>query len=366
MRPSGLLVFLGAAAIGAADDYDPSTWNPYNLTDCRNETAEAGPQIGTNGKLVVQRSVPFISLSLQQQFHTYLCMKGEARAPSKIIDALPPFNKNRSLLLHISHNPIYYPLFPPPSSSWHIHYTTNTTDQSRFYYAFIDQFSEYFPPASSKGGNLCPFGPNFGRFSYEYMCSLESAPEEGWAAERALAFEQKHGASADARFSPLRAVAESSRRLTEEAGPKMDEKEVEAAAAAGKADATPDEEHPIVGENPWGGLPQRAFFVPLALKNAAWAWSQKNLGHVDIGLHPNTGCMHDDHGLRITWVLGDSDSDEDPTISTLAFPCNVPATGCNDNDFTGGEPSCGCSTPLESDAPADSCKNCDVNYETSW
>ena len=44
----------------------------------------------------------------------------------------------------------------------------------------------------------------------------------------------------------------------------------------------------------------------------------------------------------------------------------MPATGCNDNDFTGGEPSCGCSTPLESDAPADSCKNCDVNYETSW
>ena len=59
------------------------------------------------------------------------------------------------------------------------------------------------------------------------MCSLENAPEEGWAAERALAFEQKHGASADARFSPLRAVAESSRRLTEEAGPKMDEKEVQ-------------------------------------------------------------------------------------------------------------------------------------------
>ena len=76
------------------------------------------------------------------------------------------------------------------------------------------------------------------------------------------------------------------------------------------------------------------------------------------------GCMHDDHGLRIAWSLGKGHSEE-PTIETLAFPCNDPATGCNDNDFT-GEPSCGCKTPLASDAPQDSCVNCATSYEPSW
>ena len=52
MRPFILTSLIVAAA---SDDYDPSKWNPYNLTDCRNETAEAGPQIGTGGKLVIQR-----------------------------------------------------------------------------------------------------------------------------------------------------------------------------------------------------------------------------------------------------------------------------------------------------------------------
>ena len=76
------------------------------------------------------------------------------------------------------------------------------------------------------------------------------------------------------------------------------------------------------------------------------------------------GCMHDDHGLRIAWSLGKGHSEE-PTIETLAFPCNAPATGCNDNDFT-GEPSCGCKTPLASDAPQDNCVNCATSYEPSW
>merc|ERR1712190_673867 len=45
------------------------------------------------------------------------------------------------------------------------------------------------------------------------------------------------------------------------------------------------------------------------------------------------------------------------TIYTLQFPCNVPASGCQDNDYS-GPPSCGCADQLKSDAPADSCKNC--------
>ena len=50
-----LLVFLISHVACEDDDYNSTIWNPYNLTDCRGETAEAGPQIGTDGKLAIQR-----------------------------------------------------------------------------------------------------------------------------------------------------------------------------------------------------------------------------------------------------------------------------------------------------------------------
>lgn len=57
--------------------------------------------------------------------------------------------------------------------SWHIHYTTNTTDQPRFYRAFVEQFRKYFPPSDE--GDKCQFGPNYGNNTYPYVCSLEDA-----------------------------------------------------------------------------------------------------------------------------------------------------------------------------------------------
>ena len=83
-------------------------------------------------------------------------------------------------------------------------------------------------------------------------------------------------------------------------------------------------------------------------------------GRVDPYLHPNTGCMHDDHSSRGIWVMA-NDTASEPTIAILDFPCNVPATGCNDTQYE-GSPSCGCDVPLISDAPDDSCENCARRY----
>ena len=218
--------------------------------------------------------------------------------------------------------------------SWHVHYTTNETEFSSFYHAFVKRFRSLFPPAHE--GDKCPFGPNFGNLNdrvYPYVCSLEKAPENG---------EEVHFA--------------------------MDN-----------------------GESPWT-VPQRAFYVPSKHKDSAWKWAQHkdNRGTLDIFLHANTGCMHDDHGLRGTWLTYVSGSCRyvilfmhmisywtilyyntynasyqqnrlSPGIKTLNFPCNVPGTGCNDTIFQ-GPPSCGCSLPLNSDAPSDSCGNCSPEY----
>merc|ERR1712139_281516 len=53
--------------------------------------------------------------------------------------------------------------------SWHIHYTTNTSDMPRFQKEFTDRFADLFPPQVDPAtedwvSNLlqCPFGPNFG------------------------------------------------------------------------------------------------------------------------------------------------------------------------------------------------------------
>ena len=211
-------------------------FNPYNLTDCRNQTS---PEFAAEGKLRVM--------------------------------------------------------------SWHIHYTTNTSDQPRFYDAFAARFQQYFPPS----GPRCPFGPNYGSETYPYVCSLEDAYEEPWALERASVYERRHLGA--------------------------------------------------LGGSPWT-TPQRAFFLPLDYIDEGWAWAQANQGYLDVLLHPNTGCMHDDHSLRADWIIGPL-SDSAPTIHVLEFPCNVPATGCNDTIYPGA-PSCGCTVPLDSDAPEDSCENC--------
>lgn len=231
------LLILGSVFAGSATD----PMNPYNLTDCRNQTA-------------------------------------------------PMFGDDESELRILS---------------WHIHYTTNSSDQERFYDAMVEKFSDNFSPS----GALCPFGPNYGLESYPYVCSLESSYEEKWAAQSAHAFNVKNGIS----------VAD-----------------------------------------PWNG-PQRAFFFPDAYIEEAWEYAQDIQGYVDILRHPNSGCMHDDHttvanGGRGLWVLANTSTSE-PTINVLEFPCNMPATGCNDTIFS-GPPSCGCDTPLNSDAPEDSCENC--------
>ena len=54
--------------------------------------------------------------------------------------------------------------------------------------------------------------------------------------------------------------------------------------------------------------------------------------------HPNLnpGCMHDDHSLRANWQLPEWEDDGDaPVINILDFPCNMPATGCNDTIYEG-------------------------------
>lgn len=232
----GFLVLSAVHAHGQSDG-GGDFWNPYNLTDCRNQTAE---HFERGGKLRIQ--------------------------------------------------------------SWHIHYTTNESDFARFYYAFLDEFSELFPPS----GNTCPFGPNYGLFTYKYVCSLEDAPEEEWALERIKRFRERNGNGV-----------------------------------------------PSVGGSPWT-VSQRAFFIPVTHLHKAWTWAQENVGYLDLLLHPNTGCMNDDHSLRSQWVLGDSSSD--PVINTLYFPCNMPATGCNDTELH--STTCACDMPVASDSPEDSCVHC--------
>jgi len=186
-----------------------------------------------------------------------------------------------------------------PTMSYHIHYTSDKSsawnDAKTFYEAFVAKFVEKF---SSTKGKQCPFGPNYGAYNStiwpsKTMCSLEGA----------LEFEIAAGVDLQG--------------------------------------------------NPWGSLYQRAFFVPIEFIDEAWEWSKENRGELDVVKHPNSGCMHDDHGLRRVW------NGTAHAIYTLQFPCNVPATGCQDNDYS-GPPSCGCADECKSDAPQDSCKNCVV------
>jgi phosphatidylethanolamine-binding protein (PEBP) family uncharacterized protein len=193
--------------------------------------------------------------------------------------------------------------------SWHIHYTTNTTAQDIFQKAFTERFIDLFPPSVERSDwqssrLQCPFGPNFGSNAYKYICSLEDDPYMQTTID----------------------------------------------------DGTTDGLSPTpVGGSPWNG-PQKAFFVPWEYIAQTWEWAKEHRGYVDVLKHPNTGCMHDDHGIRGEWVIGEA-STVQPTINVLEFPCNVPGTGCNDNYFL-GPPACGCTMPVKSDAPSDSCGYC--------
>lgn len=200
-----------------------------------------------------------------------------------------------------------------PALSWHIHYTSNVSDMSRFYDAFVEQFDDYFPPPAADDDRadplrtrMCPFGPNFAddhETPYNYVCSLNDV-------ERVRAHHQTR---------------------------------------------------PMSSSNPWMGLPQLAFFVPCAHKDETWDWAQANRAYVNVFLHPNTGCMVGDHSHRGTWALGEGQTHM-PGIEFLDFPCNMPSTGCQDHDFAGHLP-CGCHTPVRSEAPSDSCGNCTVDYQ---
>jgi len=180
--------------------------------------------------------------------------------------------------------------------SWHIHYTTNTSEFSRFYNAVVDKFQHLFPPSDE--GTWCPFGPNWGSHSYKYVCYL-----------------------GDGRHQEFTLMSPQSE----------------------------------VGGEPWT-VAQRAFFVPVEHIDELWQWSGQSevRGYLDVMLHPNTGCMHDDHGPRGAWL---TPGRAHPKVLLLEFPCNMPGTGCNDSLYE-GPPSCGCSVPVPDDAPEHSCKNC--------
>ena len=117
------------------------------------------------------------------------------------------------------------------------------------------------------------------------MCSLEGSYEEPWEAELRQNFEKKYGIPAGGKRERRRKLG-----------------------------------------SPWSG-PQRAFYVPLEHVAPLWEWSKQHREYVDVLLHPNTGCMHDDHtsvtlGGRAQWVRGIR-STSDPPISVKEFPCNV-------------------------------------------
>jgi len=188
--------------------------------------------------------------------------------------------------------------------SYHIHYITtaeNATQRTREFTQFYEDFIATFRHKFKAGHITCPFGPNYGSWNssiweHGFLCSLEGA----------LEFEVAAGVDLQG--------------------------------------------------NPWGSLNQRAFFIPIEFIDETWEWSQAHRRNLDIVKHPNSGCMHDDHGIRKVW------SGNSHPIYTLQFPCNYPATGCQDFDYS-GPPSCGCADERNSDAPEDSCGNCTVMGE---
>lgn len=201
--------------------------------------------------------------------------------------------------------------------SWHIHYTTNTSDMPRFERQFTEHFYSFFAPAVQaswqKSRFNCPFGANFGSNLFNHICGPETFHTY---------------------YDPDNATAITGRLLQS---------------------APVEASH---GNNPFS-VPTLSFFIPLEHIEETWAWALEHQGHVDLFKHPNTGCMHDDHGpVRGEWVRSRS-STEVPVVDPKKFPCNKPGSGCNDWYFTGAM-ACGCDAilPLKSDAPKDACYFC--------
>lgn len=177
--------------------------------------------------------------------------------------------------------------------SWHVHYNTNTSEFKRFYDTFIAHYKSKFDPKEVK----CPFGYSAGEADHPYICSLEGVPSS---------------------------------------------EDIDVAATG----------------DPVFSTPSRAFFVPFALGEEAFAWasSPEVKGSLDILIHPNSGCMYDDHGPRATWST--YNERQAPTIQRLAFACNIPGYGCSELDAP-----CNClQNLLPSDAPEDSCKGCHPDF----
>ena len=107
------------------------------------------------------------------------------------------------------------------------------------FYDFCTAFEEKFGQYfDPENGPLCPFGPNYGDNTFKYICSLE----------RCTNFLDKSSSSG----------------------------------------------------SPWND-PQRAFYIPVELIEETWEWSKNNKFKTDLLRHPNTGCMHDDHGIRCSY-----------------------------------------------------------------
>jgi len=178
--------------------------------------------------------------------------------------------------------------------SWHVHYNTNTSEFARFYDLFVSHYSSMLSPFGVK----CPFGFDAGEPDYLYFCSLDDPPSVNRKAmDITLLAAQSYGP-----FS----------------------------------------------------TPSRAFWVPERFGEEVFRWASAPAVRVtlDVLLHPNTGCMYDDHGPRASWVT--LDERPAPIIQRLDFPCNIPGYGCSELDHP-----CNCThTPLPSDAPQFSCTGC--------
>merc|ERR1719357_606467 len=62
------------------------------------------------------------------------------------------------------------------ANAWHFHYVYNETTAAIADYftdRFVERFIDYFP---SEGGIECPFGPNYGGASHQYVCFMGGFP----------------------------------------------------------------------------------------------------------------------------------------------------------------------------------------------
>lgn len=222
--------------------------------------------------------------------------------------------------------------------SWHIHYTTDASDQARFYNAFIKQYQQHFPSED----NMCPFGPNWGSNAYPYMCSLESAM-------------QMHSVGVNLKGSPWNMP----QRAFFVPDKWMGSTWRWAQANKGTLDVL---KHPNTGCMHDDHSLRAAWNSTARDKCAMTPTAAQCHGSTCEALVKKYPCA--DYYAPGKPYQGWCDKTcgfpaSNPPISVLEFPCNMPGTGCNDTAFA-APPACGCSDalPLPDDSPANSCKNC--------